>query len=429
MKTILYPEKKEWDALCKRPGIDQTDLIDIVNGIINRVKSEKDSAVFYFSEKFDGVPPVNLKVSLTEIQESIGQVSEELKTAIKIAKTNIENFHSAQLHTEPVIETSKGVKCWRKSVAIEKVGLYIPGGSAPLFSTVLMLGIPAKLAGCNKIIICTPSGKDGKVSPLILYTAKLIGLTEIYKVGGAQAIAAMAYGTESVPNVYKIFGPGNQYVTKAKELVQQDGIAIDMPAGPSEVLIIVDENANAEFVAADLLSQAEHGPDSQVIMLTDNQILMDTVKAEVEKQVLLLPRNDIALKALKNSKLILLSSLDDCIDFSNNYAPEHLILNTHDTNSLAARVINAGSVFLGAFSCESAGDYASGTNHTLPTNAYARNYSGVSTESFLKKISFQEISIEGIKNLGPAIALMAEAEFLNGHKNAVSVRLKSLQNG
>ena len=292
-----------------------------------------------------------------------------------------------------------------------------------------MLGIPAKLAGCQEIVICTPAGKDGKVNPLILFTAQLIGITNIFKIGGAQAIAAMAYGTESVPKVYKIFGPGNQYVTKAKELIQQDGIAIDMPAGPSEVLIIADKTANPEFVAADLLSQAEHGTDSQVVMITDNQEVIIKVQAEVEKQLLSLPRKEIVVESLGNSNLILLKSLDDCIDFSNLYAPEHLIINTSDTNTLANRVINAGSVFLGSYSCESAGDYATGTNHTLPTNGYARNYSGVSTESFVKKISFQEVSSEGIRNLGPVIELMAEAEFLHGHKNAVSVRIKSLQNG
>jgi histidinol dehydrogenase len=429
MKTILLPKKENWGILCKRPEINKTDLGDAVMSIINSVKSDKDNAIHSFSEKFDGVPRCDLKVSLTEINESAGQVPEELKKAINTAKTNIVKFHSAQLTAEPVIETSKGVKCWRKSVAIEKVGLYIPGGSAPLFSTVLMLGIPAKLAGCNEIIICTPPGKDGKVSPLILYTAKVTGITDIYKVGGAQAVAAMAYGTETIPKVYKIFGPGNQYVTKAKELVQQDGISIDMPAGPSEVLIIADGTANPEFVAADLLSQAEHGADSQVIMLTDKKELIGKVKAETEKQLKQLPRKEIAAKALENSKLILLESMNDCIDFSNTYAPEHLILNTSDTDTLSKKVVNAGSVFIGKFSCESAGDYASGTNHTLPTNGFARNYSGVSTESFLKKISFQEVSEAGIRNLGPAIELMAEAEQLNGHKYAVSVRLKSLQNG
>jgi histidinol dehydrogenase len=429
MKTILYPEKERWLTLCRRPAIDKTDLEDVVRGIIKGVKSEMDKALYYYSEKFDGGAPANLKVSLSEIQDSIRQIPEDLKTALNIAKVNIENFHSAQLLEEPVVETFKGVKCWRKSVAIEKVGLYIPGGSAPLFSTVLMLGIPAKLAGCKEIVVCTPPGKDGKVSPLILYTAQLIGLSEIYKIGGAQAIAAMAYGTESIPKVYKIFGPGNQYVTKAKEIVQEEGVSIDMPAGPSEVLIIADVTANPEFVASDLLSQAEHGADSQVIMLTDNQELMENVKTEVEKQLQQLPRKEIALKALENSKLVLFTSLDDCISFSNMYAPEHLIINTSDTHTLANKIINAGSVFLGNYSCESAGDYASGTNHTLPTNGFARNYSGVSTESFLKKISFQEVSEEGIKNLGPAIKLMAEAEFLHGHKNAVSVRLKSLQDG
>jgi histidinol dehydrogenase len=429
MKTIIYPEKESWDMLCKRPGIDKADLEDIVRDIIIKVKSETDRAIFYFSEKFDGVAAGNLKVSPQEIRDADMHVSEDLKKAIKIAKTNIEKFHSAQLHYEPVTETSKGVRCWRKSIAIEKVGLYIPGGSAPLFSTVLMLGIPAKLTGCKKIIICTPPGKDGKVNPLILYTAQLIGVTDIFKAGGAQAIAAMAYGTESVPKVYKIFGPGNQYVTKAKEMVQQDGIPIDLPAGPSEVLIIADKTSNPEFIASDLLSQAEHGADSQVIMLTDNQELIDKVEAEVEKQVLQLPRKDIALKSLENSKLILLSSLDDCIDFSNLYAPEHLIINTAEPAALADKVINAGSVFLGNFSCESAGDYATGTNHTLPTNGFARSFSGVSTDSFMKKISFQEISEEGIIDIGPVIELMAEAESLYGHKNAVSLRLKSLQNG
>lgn len=429
MKTIQLPEKQNWAELCQRPEIARNDLNILVSDILRRVKSESDKAVSFYSQKFDGVSPGNLKVSKEEIEESTDKITDELKNAIAIARKNIACFHRAQLIAEPVTETIDGVKCWRKIVPIEKVGLYIPGGSAPLFSTLLMLGIPAMLAGCEEIIVCTPSGKDGKVSPLILYTAKLIGITEIFKVGGAQAIAAMAYGTENIPKVYKIFGPGNQYVTKAKELIQQDGVAIDMPAGPSEVLIIADEDANPVFVASDLLSQAEHGPDSQVIMLTDDQILIERVRTEVYIQVKLLPRNEIAMKALENSKLILLPSLSDCIDFSNIYAPEHLIINTSEPNKLAKNVRNAGSVFLGNYSCESAGDYASGTNHTLPTNAYARNYSGVSVDSFLKKISFQEINAAGIKNLGPAIELLAEAESLLGHKNAVSVRLKSLENG
>ena len=428
MKTIILPEKENWNELCRRPEIPRNDLTDVVIGILKSVKSEADEAIYSYSEKFDRIPPGDLKVSSDEIRKSVEQIPQELKNAINIAKKNIENFHSAQLITEPVIETFKGVRCWRKSVAIEKVGLYIPGGSAPLFSTLLMLGIPAKIAGCKEIIICTPPGKDRNISPLILYTAQLIGISEIFKVGGAQAIAAMAYGTQSIPKVFKIFGPGNQYVTKAKELVQQDGIAIDMPAGPSEVLVISDKKANPEFIAADLLSQAEHGPDSQVIMLTDNQELLDRVKSEVNKQVEYLPRKDIALKALENSKLIMLQTINSCVDFSNLYAPEHLIINVADANSVANNIKNAGSVFLGVFSCESAGDYASGTNHTLPTNGFARNYSGVSVDSFLKKITFQEISSEGIKNLGPVIEIMAEAESLLGHKNAVSVRLKSLEN-
>jgi histidinol dehydrogenase len=428
MNTIILPEKESWNELCKRPGLPGKELEMVVKGIITRVKSEGDKAVRYFSGKYDGMVPENLKVSPGEILESQAHIPQSLKDAINIAKNNIESFHSAQLKVEPPVETIKGVRCWRKSVAIEKVGLYIPGGSAPLFSTLLMLGIPAKLAGCGEIIVCTPQGKDGKVHPLILYTASLIGITEIFSIGGAQAIAAMAYGTETIPEVYKIFGPGNQYVTKAKELIQQDGIAIDMPAGPSEVLVIADEKASAEFVAADLLSQAEHGPDSQVIMLTTSKNMLDKVKSEVDKQVQLLPRKDIALKALENSRLILLPATEDCIDFSNLYAPEHLIINISDAMSVAGRIKNAGSVFLGSFSCESAGDYASGTNHTLPTNGFAKNYSGVSTESFLKKITFQEISAEGIRNLGPAIELLAEAESLMGHKNAVRVRLKSLKN-
>jgi len=429
MKTILYPDKKEWEVLCKRPGVDKYDLENNVREIIETVKRDSDDAIHIFSERFDGVLRGSLRVSLSEINEAIIQIPEELKKAINVAKKNIERFHASQLFAEPVIETSKGVKCWRKSIAIEKVGLYIPGGSAPLFSTVLMLGIPARLAGCKEIAICTPPSKEGKINPLILYTARLLGITDIFKVGGAQAIAAMAFGTESVPKVYKIFGPGNQYVTKAKEIVQEEGIAIDMPAGPSEVLIIADSNANPEFIAADLLSQAEHGPDSQVILLTDNQMIIDRVKSEIDKQLEFLPRKDIAFQALENSNLILLSSLDDCIDFSNNYAPEHLILNTSDTYTPSEKIINAGSVFLGNFSCESAGDYASGTNHTLPTNGFARSYSGVSTDSFMKKISFQELSEAGIKNLGPSIELMAEAESLTGHKNAISIRLKSLKNG
>ena len=428
MKTIIRPEKSSWECLCIRPSLQKGDLEEKVREILNRIKSEKDKAILDYSEKFDGVRPASLKVSEEEISQSIGQIPDEIKKAIGIARKNIEKFHSAQLSSEPHIETSSGVTCWRKSVAIEKAGLYIPGGSAPLFSTVLMLGIPAKIAGCREIILCSPPGTDGKINPLILYTAQLIGITSIFKTGGAQSIAAMAYGTESIPQVNKIFGPGNQYVTKAKELVQQEGIAIDMPAGPSEVLVISDETADPEFIAADLLSQAEHGPDSQVIFLTTTIEMIEKVQNCLNNQMEVLPRKEIASKALDNSKLILLYSLDDCMDFSNLYAPEHLIINTEEPEILAEQVINAGSVFLGPYSCESAGDYASGTNHTLPTNGYARNYSGVSTESFMKKISFQRLTADGIIDLGPSIEIMAEAEMLNGHKNAVSVRLKSLSN-
>jgi histidinol dehydrogenase len=428
MKKIVLPAGESWAELCRRPQMPVNDLGKLVRGILDDVKSEGDKAVHFYSAKFDGAPSADLKVTPMEILESAEQIPQSLKNAIDLAKQNIEKFHKAQTISEPLIETMRGVSCWRKNVPIEKVGLYIPGGSAPLFSTLLMLGIPAKLAGCDQIVVCTPSGKDGKVNPLILYIAKLIGITEIYKAGGAQAIAAMAYGTKSIPKVYKIFGPGNQYVTKAKELVQLDGISIDMPAGPSEVLVIADGKANPEFIAADLLSQAEHGPDSQVIFLTNDQRLLDGVESEVEKQVALLPRKVIAMKALENSKLILLETIDDCIEFSNLYAPEHLIINIADAHITADGIKNAGSVFLGALSCESAGDYASGTNHTLPTNGFARNYSGVSTDSFYKKISFQEINEEGLKSIGPSIELMAEAESLYGHKNAVRIRLKTLQN-
>lgn len=428
MEKIVLPKRESWDELCRRPLMPVTDIGKVVSSILSQVKSEGDKAVQFYSSKFDGTPPGNLKVTSGEFLEASDQIPQALMEAIDLARKNIEKFHSAQITSEPVVETTNGVRCWRKNAAIQKVGLYIPGGSAPLFSTLLMLGIPAKLAGCDEIIVCTPAGKDGKVNPLILYTAQLIGISELYKAGGAQAIAAMAYGTKSIPKVYKIFGPGNQYVTKAKELVQLAGISIDMPAGPSEVLVIADSKANPEFIAADLLSQAEHGPDSQVIMLSDDRLLIDKVESEIEKQVALLPRKVIALKALENSKLIFLETIKECIAFSNLYAPEHLIINLADPNPAADEIKNAGSVFLGSFSCESAGDYASGTNHTLPTNGFARNFSGVSTESFLKKITFQEINAQGMLSLGPSIELLAEAESLAGHKNAVSLRLKTLKN-
>lgn len=428
MKTIIFPEKEKWDELCRRPELDKPGIENIVKNILNSVRSDGDKAIIAFSEKFDGVLLKDIRITPDEIIESSGKVPVQLKSAIDIAIKNISGFHSSQLYTEPVVETISGVRCWRKSVAIEKVGLYIPGGSAPLFSTLLMLAIPAKLAGCREIVVCTPPAKNGKINSIILYTASQLGITEIFKAGGAQAIAAMAYGTETIPKVYKIFGPGNQYVTKAKEMVQLDGTAIDMPAGPSEVMVIADKDANPEFVASDLLSQAEHGPDSQVILLTDDPKLIERVKTEIDIKLVSLPRKAIALKALDHSSLILLPSVSDCISFSNLYAPEHLIINTADPYSAANIIINAGSVFIGKYSCESAGDYASGTNHTLPTNRYARVYSGVSSDSFLKKISFQEISAAGIKNLGPAIEIMAEAESLTGHKNAVGIRLKNLEN-
>lgn len=426
MKTFVFPRKETWLTLSLRPQLDRSGLEDVVGTILKRVRKEGDMALSEFSEKFDGASLKNFKVSISDIARSAEVIPESLREAIGVAKANIEKFHRSQLINEQVIETTKGVKCWRKSVPVGRAGLYIPGGTAPLFSTVLMLAIPAKIAGCREIILCTPPDKNGNVNPLILYAAHIAGVTDIFTIGGAQAIAAMAYGTESVPKVDKIFGPGNQYVTKAKEMVQLDGIPIDMPAGPSEVLVIADKNADPSFVASDLLSQAEHGIDSQVFLLTDNSDIINCVKNETDRQVSLLPRKEIALKALENSSFILLNSLSECIEFSNMYAPEHLIISTSDPLILADKVINAGSVFLGKYSCESAGDYASGTNHTLPTNGYAKNFSGISTESFMKKITFQEVSPEGLKNLGPVIEQLAEAELLWGHKNAVAIRLKSL---
>jgi histidinol dehydrogenase len=424
MQTIFYPLKETWKNLCKRPVMDTSGLNAAVTEILGRVKSEGDKALLDYSEKFDGVTLAGIKVTQTELYESEAIVPSELKKAINIAMDNIDKFHRSQLVTEEVIETVPGVKCWRRNVPVEKVGLYIPGGSAPLFSTVLMLGVPARIAGCSRIILCTPPDRKGNVNPLILFTAALTGITDIYKIGGAQAIAAMAYGTETVPKVSKIFGPGNQYVTKAKELVVADGVAIDIPAGPSEVLVIADSTADPEFIAADLLSQAEHGADSQVVFLTDSMELLISAMDELTRQLETLPRKGTAAQALENSLSIVLPGLDDCIEFSNEYAPEHLIINTSQSSDLAAKVINAGSVFIGKYSCESAGDYASGTNHTLPTNGFARSCSGVSTESFLRKITFQELSREGLEKIGPLIELMAEAENLSGHGNAVSVRLR-----
>lgn len=428
MEMISFPERSRWQKLCRRPAIDRPELQAKVAEILKDVRENGDGALFDLAEKFDGVRPKDLKVTEPEIEASANMVTEELKEAIAIALENITKFHASQLNEEPVIETTRGVRCWRKSVPIDRVGLYIPGGTAPLFSTVLMLAVPARIAGCHEIILCTPPDGNGNINPLILYTAKTAGVTQIFKAGGAQAIAAMAYGTETIPKVDKIFGPGNQYVTEAKALVQSEGTAIDIPAGPSEVLIIADSDSNPSFIAADLLSQAEHGTDSQVILLTDSEGLTEKVLTEIQRQAKLLPRKDIALRALENSLSILFSSPGECMEFSNLYAPEHLIISTSDPYSLARKVTSAGSVFLGKYSCESAGDYASGTNHTLPTAGYARSYGGVSAESFVKKITFQEIDPEGIRLLGPVIEKMAAAEQLQGHRNAVTVRLKSLNN-
>ena len=428
MKTITNPSYSEWKTLCKRPILPEKDLEDIVSNIIRSVQLEGDKALNEFAFQFDGVKITQLKVSSSEITNANSQISSQLKEAISVAANNIRSFHLAQKMNESIIETMPGVQCWRKAVAIENVGLYIPGGSAPLFSTILMLCIPALIAGCERIILCTPCDKNQNINPAILYTASFLGITEIYKVGGAQAIAAMACGTESIPKVDKIFGPGNQFVAKAKELVQKKGVSIDLPAGPSEVLIIADQYADAEFVAADLLSQAEHGSDSQVVLLTNNAAIIEKVKIKLEAQLVLLSRAQIAKKALENSFSIAFKSINECIEFSNYYAPEHLILATAEPELYIEKIKNAGSVFLGNYACESAGDYASGTNHTLPTNGYARSYSGVSLDSFLKKITFQKISKEGLLNIGKTIEVMAEAEQLMAHKNAVSIRLKKIKN-
>ena len=415
--------------ILKRPVMNTENLFDTVRSVIDRVKEEGDRAVLDYEEKFDKVVLASLAVSEEEQQEAENLVSEDLKAAIRLAKQNIETFHAAQRFEGKKVQTQPGVTCWQKAVAIEKVGLYIPGGTAPLFSTVLMLAVPARIAGCKEIVLCTPPGRDGKVHPAVLFAAKVAGVNRIFKAGGIQAIAAMAYGTESVPKVYKIFGPGNQYVTAAKQLVSLRDVAIDMPAGPSEVEVLADETANPIFVAADLLSQAEHGVDSQAILITTSVELQQAVKVEVERQLALLPRKEIAEKSLANSKLIVVDSMAEAIELTNAYAPEHLIIETEDYLSVAERIVNAGSVFLGSLTPESAGDYASGTNHTLPTNGYAKAYSGVSLDSFIRKITFQEIKPEGLNIIGPAIELMAANEQLDAHKNAVSVRLGQLENG
>ena len=429
MILISNPDKSQWQEILKRPVMNTENLFDTVRSVIDRVKEEGDRAVLDYEEKFDKVVLASLAVSEEEQQEAENLVSEDLKAAIRLAKQNIETFHAAQRFEGKKVQTQPGVTCWQKAVAIEKVGLYIPGGTAPLFSTVLMLAVPARIAGCKEIVLCTPPGRDGKVHHAVLFAAKVAGVNRIFKAGGIQAIAAMAYGTESVPKVYKIFGPGNQYVTAAKQLVSLRDVAIDMPAGPSEVEVLADETANPIFVAADLLSQAEHGVDSQAILITTSVELQQAVKVEVERQLALLPRKEIAEKSLANSKLIVVDSMTEAIELTNAYAPEHLIIETEDYLSVAERIVNAGSVFLGSLTPESAGDYASGTNHTLPTNGYAKAYSGVSLDSFIRKITFQEIKPEGLNIIGPAIELMAANEQLDAHKNAVSVRLGQLENG
>ena len=427
MKKILYPNQAEWAEILKRPVLNMETLRGTVCEVLDKVKAEGDKAVIEYEARFDKVQLESLAVTDAELKEAEAQVPIELKVAILLAQRNIYTFHKKQKFEGKKVETMEGVTCWQKAVGIEKVGLYIPGGTAPLFSTVLMLAVPAKVAGCKEIVLCTPPNKEGKINPAILYAAQVSGVSKIFKAGGVQAIGAMAYGTESVPKVYKIFGPGNQYVMAAKQQVSLHDVAIDMPAGPSEVEVIADESANPAFVAADLLSQAEHGVDSQVVLITTSEKLLNEVEYEVQHQLARLPRWEMAEKSLANSKLILVKDMEEAIAMTNEYAPEHLIIETSNYMELAEKVVNAGSVFLGSYTPESAGDYASGTNHTLPTNGYAKAYSGVSLDSFIRKITFQEINREGIQNIGPAIEVMAANEQLDAHKNAVSVRLASLK--
>lgn len=422
MNIIKYPQKLDWQELLKRPVYDNASLFDTVNTVLSDIKNKGDIAVKEYGLKFDKVAIDTLQVSDNEIEAAEKEVSEVLKQAIQTAKKNIAQFHAAQDYPLPKMETSRGVTCWQKAKAIEKVGLYIPGGTAPLFSTVLMLALPAQIAGCKEIVLCSPPNREGKIHPAVLYAAKVAGVNKIFKIGGVQAIGAMAYGTESVPKVYKIFGPGNQYVTAAKQLVSLKDVAIDMPAGPSEVEVLADASANPKFVAADLLSQAEHGVDSQAILITTDENLAESVLIEVEKQLAKLPRKEIALKSIENSKIIVVSDMNEAIEVTNEYAPEHLIISTENYRDIAEKIDNAGSIFLGNYTPESAGDYASGTNHTLPTNGYAKAYSGVNLDSFRKKITYQEISKEGIDIIGETIEIMAQNEELFAHKNAVTLR-------
>lgn len=428
MEIFINPDKATWAEIIKRPVLDYSQLETKVTSILDDVKLNGDAAIRKYTTQFDGAVLNDFVVSGNEIAAAVSNVDADLKAAIDIAKNNITAFHASQKEAVKKIETIGGVVCWQKSVAIEKVGLYIPGGTAPLFSTLLMLGIPAVLAGCKEIVVCTPPGKNGEINPVILYVAQLIGLKNIYKIGGVQAIAAMAYGSTTIPKVNKIFGPGNQYVTAAKQLVNATGVSIDMPAGPSELAIYADETCNPSFVAADLLSQAEHGADSQVLLVASSLSIVEMVQDEIEKQLFILPRKGIAAQALQHSLVVVMENVSAAFDLLNEYAPEHLIIASQNAKDLAENIINAGSVFLGNYSPESAGDYASGTNHTLPTNGYAKAYSGVSLDSFVKKITFQQITKEGIKNIGKAVETMAAAEGLDAHKNAVSIRLNEINN-
>ena len=426
MKTITNPQRKDWNKILERPTKTVDDIEKTVNQIFDEVKLNGDVAIKTYTQKFDGVSIENTLVSEQEIQEAIALVSEDLKNAIAVAKENITKFHAAQKTDTIFVETANGVECWQEKRPIQKVGLYIPGGTAPLFSTVLMLAIPAQIAGCKEIVLCSPPNSAGKINPAILYAANLCGVTKIIKVGGIQAIAGMTFGTETIPQVYKIFGPGNQFVTVAKQIATKFGVAIDMPAGPSELLVVADDSANASYVASDLLSQAEHGADSQVILVSDSKDLIDNVLSELQKQVLDLPRKTIAAKALENSKAILIEDVNDALDLINNYAPEHLIVVTKNDSFFVDNIENAGSVFIGSFTPESTGDYASGTNHTLPTNGFSKAYSGVNLDAFTKSITFQKISKKGLQNIGKSIEIMAAAEGLDAHKNAVTIRLKDL---
>ncbi|MUH37910.1 histidinol dehydrogenase [Zobellia amurskyensis] len=428
MNKIYNPDKAEWSTVLKRPTQTVADIEQTVEAIFKEVQSNGDETLKKYTEKFDGVVLENFVVSKDEIEEASTLVSQELKDAIQLAKNNIEVFHKAQKTSKVLVETAKGVQCWQEKRPIQKVGLYIPGGTAPLFSTILMLAVPATIAGCEELVLCSPPNKEGKINPAILYTANLCGVKKIFKVGGIQAIASMTFGTESIPEVYKIFGPGNQFVTVAKQIATKYGISIDMPAGPSELLVLADDSANAAFVASDLLSQAEHGVDSQVILVSTSKDMIDAVEKEVEKQLLELPRKDIAEKAIANSKLIYVADDQTANDLINAYGPEHYIVCVENEDFFVNNIKNAGSVFIGNYTPESAGDYASGTNHTLPTNGYAKQYSGVNLDSFMKSMTFQKINETGIKEIGAAIEIMAEAEGLYAHKNAVTLRLNSLKN-